>query len=109
MMTLSVYMEVTQVLSIYYTYRLSNLYMIYNMTIPLFLDLCPDGAENDKFFIRNAYKDSKGSSVFDKNILENDISCLRTVIVLSVNQKPSDGAEKTEICKYITKVFIDLV
>lgn len=58
-----------------------------------------DMTENDKLFIRNGYKDSKGSSVFDKSILEKDLSCLRTVIVVSVNQKPSDGDEKTDFCK----------
>ncbi|KVH97721.1 hypothetical protein Ccrd_000169 [Cynara cardunculus var. scolymus] len=61
--------------------------------------LISDGTENEKFFIRNGYKDSKGSSFFNKSTLDNDLSCLTTVIVLSMNQKPSDGDEKTEICE----------
>ncbi|GJY18216.1 uncharacterized protein Tco_0389707 [Tanacetum coccineum] len=64
-----------------------------------------DVAENDKLFIKNGYKDSKGSSVFDKTMLDNDLSCLRTVIVLSVNQNPLDGDEKTEICQSKRFVF----
>ncbi|XP_071709433.1 uncharacterized protein [Rutidosis leptorrhynchoides] len=69
--------------------------------ISVYGDLCPDSTENDKLYIRNAYKDStKGSSVFDTNInLENDMSCLRTVIVFSVNHKPSDEDEKIEFCQ----------
>ncbi|XP_023732409.1 uncharacterized protein LOC111880229 [Lactuca sativa] len=63
-------------------------------------DQCPDNNENEKLFIsRNGYKDSKGSTVFDKSMLDDDLSCLTTVFVLSVNQKPSDGDEKTEICQ----------
>ncbi|GKB21254.1 hypothetical protein Tco_0855177, partial [Tanacetum coccineum] len=58
----------------------------------------PHVTESDKLFIKNGYKDSKG-------MLENDLSCLRTVIVLSVNQNPLDGDEKTEICQSKRFVF----
>ncbi|KAI3731540.1 hypothetical protein L1987_62729 [Smallanthus sonchifolius] len=64
-----------------------------------------DGIESEKLFIGNGYKDSNASSVFDKNILENDLSCLTTVIVLSMNQKLSDRDEKTEICQSKRFVF----
>ncbi|KAJ9563801.1 hypothetical protein OSB04_008961 [Centaurea solstitialis] len=40
---------------------------------------------------------SDGKSSYHNGL--HDISCLTTVIVLSMNQKPSDGDEKTEICK----------
>ncbi|KAI3763669.1 hypothetical protein L2E82_13663 [Cichorium intybus] len=63
-------------------------------------DQCQESIENEKLFItRNGYKDSKGSSVFDKSMLDDDLSFSTTVFVVSVNQKPSDNDEKPEICQ----------
>nr|XP_043626789.1 uncharacterized protein LOC122598251 [Erigeron canadensis] len=73
--------------------------MIHYENAPCFLDNKSDVTENEKFCIRKGYKDSKGSSVFDTNILESDLSCLKTVIVVSMNQKPSNGDEKSETCQ----------
>ncbi|XP_076923771.1 protein ENHANCED DISEASE RESISTANCE 2-like [Bidens hawaiensis] len=64
-----------------------------------------DDIESDKLFIINGYKDSSGTSVFDKSILENDLSCLTTVIVFPMNQKPSDGDENTNLCQSKRFVF----
>lgn len=107
MMTLLVFMEVTIEHASYIHIYIQFWSRIWRL-ISLFLDFislgnandqCPDNNENEKLFIsRNGYKDSKGSTVFDKSMLDDDLSCLTTVFVLSVNQKPSDGDEKTEIC-----------
>ncbi|KAJ0634426.1 hypothetical protein HanLR1_Chr17g0687971 [Helianthus annuus] len=60
------------------------------------------GSDSDDDFISvhggNA-NDECADYKYDKNILENDHSSLRTVIVFSMNQKPLDGDEKNEICK----------
>ncbi|KAK1413738.1 hypothetical protein QVD17_35518 [Tagetes erecta] len=55
-----------------------------------------DDIEREKLFIGNGYKDSDGSFVFEKSVIENGLSCLKTVLVFSVNQKPSDENEKTD-------------
>ncbi|KAM0016530.1 putative protein ENHANCED DISEASE RESISTANCE 2 [Helianthus debilis subsp. tardiflorus] len=66
------------------------------------------GSDSDDDFIsvhggnaNDEYADYK----YDKNILENDHSSLRTVIVFSMNQKPLDGDEKNEICQSKRFVF----
>ncbi|KAI7752764.1 hypothetical protein M8C21_021196 [Ambrosia artemisiifolia] len=42
---------------------------------------------------------------YDKSMLENDLSSLKSVIVFSMNQKPLDGDGKPEICQSKRFVF----
>ncbi|KAL8230024.1 hypothetical protein R6Q57_014924 [Mikania cordata] len=64
-----------------------------------------DGNESEKLFVGNGYKEPNMSIMFDKSTPVNNMSCLTTVILLSLNKKPSDGDNKTEFCQSKRLVF----
>ncbi|KAK9074582.1 hypothetical protein SSX86_007180 [Deinandra increscens subsp. villosa] len=70
-----------------------------------FVDSKYDANENEKLFIGNGCKDLNGPLIFDKSVIENDLSRLTTVIVVSMNQKPLNGDEKPDFCQSKRFVF----